>query len=151
MVLALFFLAAPQFEGKRTAFGEVGSTLLDSDYHQVPIAASGLSALQADYNHDVIVRAAEYMKVFGSNTSVFRAIAKIAASADRECPQLALVLDLAARSNSDTARILALAESACEIQSSADQAVWQAHYDQVSEIAIYPSVEAALAAQVEED
>ncbi len=151
LVLVLFLLAAPQFEGKRKALSEVGGTLLDSGHHQLPIAASGLSALQADYNYDVIVRAAEYMKAFGSNTSLFRSIAKTAASADHECPQLARVLDLAARSNSDAARILALAESACRIQSAEDEAVWQAYYDQVSEIAFYPSVEAALAAQVVEN
>ena len=147
LALALYLLISPQFADKRNAAREVGSTLLDTDYHQLPIAASGLSALEADYNHGVIVRAAEYMKAFGSGTSVFREIAKVAAAADHECPKLASVLDLAARSTSDAARILALANSACKIQSPADEEAWQAFYDHMSEIATYPTVEAALAAQ----
>ena len=147
LLAVLFLLAAPQFEGKREALSEVGSTLLDSDRHQLPIAASGLSALKAGYNHDVIVQAAEYMRAFGSNTTVFRDIATTAAEADHECPKLRSVLDLAARSNSDSARILALAESACRLQGPEDEAAWQAFYDHLSEIAAYPSVEAALAAQ----
>lgn len=147
LVLVLFLLAAPQFENKREALGEVGGLLLDTDHHQVPLVASGLSALKADHNHEVIVRAAQYMKEFGSNTSVFREIAEIAAEADHECPQLALALDLAARSNSDSARILALAEAACRVDSPEDEAIWQAYYDQLSEIAVYPTVEAALEAQ----
>jgi hypothetical protein len=150
LFLVLFLLAAPQFADRRNAVFKVGNTLLDSEYHQVPIAASGLSALEADYNHGVIVKTVEYMSTFDSNTSVFREIAKIAAGADHECPKLNLVLDLAARSNSDTDRIVALAESACRIQSADDEAAWQAFYDHLSEIAVFPSVEAALAAQVRE-
>lgn len=149
VLLVLFLLAAPQFEDKRDALGDVGAKLFDSDRHQLPIAASGLSVLKADHNHEVIVRATEYMQEFGSGTTVFREIAKIAAGADHECPRLGLVLDLAARSTSDAARILALAECACRIQGPDDEAAWQAYYDHMSELATFPSVEAALAAQSE--
>lgn len=148
LVLVVFLLVAPQFANRRGAFREVGSTLFDSDSNQLPILASGLSALKADYNHGVIVKAAQYMKAFGSNTSVFRGIARIAANADHQCPKLFLVLDLAARSTSNAARILALAESACRLKNPQDEIAWQAFYDHMSEMAAFPSVEAALAAQV---
>jgi len=143
----MFLVVSPRFADRRHSFVEVGTTLINSEYHQVPIAASSLSALKAEYNHGVIAKAAEYMAVFGSNTSVFREIAKIAAGADRECPRLKQVLDLAARSNSNTSRILELAETACEEESGDDELSWQAYYDHMSAIAAFPSVEAAIAAQ----
>lgn len=147
LILVLLLLSGPRFARKRDAVLRVGATLLHSDYHQVPIVANGVSALRAQHNQGVIVEATEYMSAFESNTSVFREIAKVAASADHECPQLYSVLELAARMTSDSATIVALAERACRIQSSEDELAWRGLYDQVSELATFPSVEAALAAQ----
>jgi len=150
LVLVLVVVTHPQFSQKREAVGEVGNTLLSSKYHQFPIAACGVAAIKADFNHRTITKASEYMSEFGSGTSVFREIAEISARVDHECPQLEMVLDLAARSTSESQRIVALAESACRIQGEDDEAAWQSAFEQMSARATYLTVEEARSAQSRE-
>lgn len=149
VVLAfLVFVANPRFEAKREALGAVGSTLLSAKYHHAVILQGGARVLGARYNLQTIARATQYMATFGSNTLVFKEIARIAAEADRECALLDSVLDLAARSSSESQRILSLAESACRVEGAEDEAVWSAAYADMAANAQYPSVAAALASQV---
>ena len=89
------------------------------------------------------------MGTFGSGTLVFREIARIAAESDKECVLLDSVLDLAARSTSDSQRILALAESACRVEGTGEESTWLAAYEEMSARAQYSSVSAAIESQVD--
>ncbi|MEN8006415.1 MAG: hypothetical protein ABFS42_05335 [Candidatus Krumholzibacteriota bacterium] len=145
--LIFFFLASPHFESKRKALGTVGKTLVSAPYHQAVIVEGGSRVLTAQHNLKTIARATEYMGTFGSGTLVFREIARIAAEADKECLLLESVLDLAARSTSESQRILALAETACMVEGTSDEAAWMAAYEEMAARAQYPSVAAAIASQ----
>lgn len=146
-LLLLFFFANPNYAAKRTALGSIGHTLVNSKYHQAVIIEGGGRAFRAQYNLAVIARGTEYMGTLGSGTSVYREIVRIASEADRECTRFGDVLDLAVRLTSHSQRVLALAESVCKIDSQEDEVIWQAAYDGMLEIAVYPSVEVAVASQ----
>lgn len=147
LALLVLLIASPRFAEKRAGLATVASTLAGTGYHQIPIAESGSYVLRARCNLATIEKAIEYMRVFDSNTLVFRDIARVAADADRECPQLAEVLDLAARSTQESGRLVDLAEEACSIRNEEDERQWRARYDQLSALAVYPTVSAALRAQ----
>lgn len=87
------------------------------------------------------------MGFFGSGTSVYRGIARIASKAGQDDLRYEEVLDLAVRSNSNSKRVLALAESIARIDSPEDEVMWQAAYDEMLARANFPSVEAAIASQ----
>jgi hypothetical protein len=143
LVLVLAVFSSPKCERKRSALAVVGNEVISGKYHQVQIIENGIFALRARHNFEIIAKSTDYMNAFGSNTLVFRDIARIASKCDRECPQLSDVLDLAARSTQESFRIVELADAACGIRTPDDQARWQARYDQLSAAAIYPSVAAA--------
>ena len=143
LLLVLFFLFNPRYAEKRGALGEATKTLLTADHHHALVAEGGARVLAADHNLAVVTRANRYIATFGSQTSVYRKIADIAAEADHECPLLEEVLDLAVRSVSDVNPILALAESACWVDSPEDEAAWREVYDLADARAAYPTVEIA--------
>ena len=142
-LLTLFFLLNPRFAAKRGALGSASQTLLTADHHHALVAEGGWRALGADHNLAVITRANRYIATFGSGTSVYREIVRIAAEADQECEKLEAVLDLAVRSTSDADRILALAESACAVDGQEEEAAWQEVFDVMDVWAAYPTVEVA--------
>jgi hypothetical protein len=143
LLLILFFLLSPDFAEKRGALGASIKTLVTADHHHALVAEGGTRVLKADHNLAVITRANRYIATFGSQTSVYRKIAEIAAAADHECPLLEEVLDLAVRSVSDVAPILELAEKACWVDSPEDEAIWREVYDMMEARAAYPTVEIA--------
>ena len=147
VLLLLVFLLDPRYTAKRDALVSVGQLLVNSKAHQVVVVEGGVRVFTAQYNFAVIERAINYMGTLGSGTSVYRDIARIASEADRECERFEAVLDLAVRSTSNSQRVLALAESVCRIDSPEDEAIWQAAYDSMLEMAEFPSVEVAVASQ----
>ncbi|PID81576.1 hypothetical protein CSB20_02295 [bacterium DOLZORAL124_64_63] len=147
LVLVFVMFSRPPHKEKRSALVVVGNTVVGAKSHQVPMIANGVSALRAQHNLKVIAQATEYMATFGSNTGLFRDIAKVAARCDHECPQLLDVLDLAARSKQESWKIVKLAEEACRCQTPEDYARWHVMYDRLSETATYPSAAAAIEAE----
>lgn len=145
--LPFFYLASSRYQANREALKEVGNTLINSEQHQEAIAEGGARVLIARYNSDTIARATKYMSTFGSGTGVFQEIARIAAEADRDCTLLDSVLDLAARSTSNSKNILELAEGACTAENTPDDTAWFTKYEKLLGEAYYPSIEAAIADQ----
>ena len=143
---ALIALLSPQLQPKREALGTVIGSLFTGANHPLAVLESSGRVIAARHNLPVIARATEYIATLGSNTSVYREVARIAAAADGECPRLEKVLDLAVVRQSDSQRIVALAEAACGIQTPEQVAAWQRSYDALWATAMYPSVEAALVA-----
>ena len=143
----LFFFANPNYAEKRTALGSVGHTRISAKHHQAVIVEGGGFAFRGQHNLKVIARATEYMGTLGPRTSLYREIARIAADADREYARYDAILDLAVRSTTNSQRVLALAESVQRIDSPENEAVWQAAYDAMLEMAEYPTVEVAVASQ----
>ncbi|PIE21824.1 MAG: hypothetical protein CSA62_15520 [Planctomycetota bacterium] len=147
LVLVFVVFSRPPHKEKRSALVVVGNAVAGAKYHHVPMIATGASALRARHNLKVIAQATEYMGTFGSNTGLFRDIAKVAARCDHECPQLLDVLDLAARSKEESWKIVRLAEEACRCETPEDYARWHVMYDRQSEAVTYPSVAAAIEAE----
>lgn len=144
--LALIALLSPQLQPKREALGTVIGSLFTGGNHPLAVLESSGRVITARHNLPVITRATEYTATLGSNTSVYREVVRIAAAADGECPRLEKVLDLAVVRQSDSQRIVALAEAACSDQTPEQEAAWQRSYDALWATAMYPSVEAALVA-----
>lgn len=147
LFLVLLGFSTPEFGEKYGALGSVGHTLLDARRDQGHILQVGGALVGARHNLDVVTRAARYISEIGSNTRVFRGIAEVAAEADEECERLDAVLDLAVMRTSESMTILALARSACNLETPEQEAQWQAVYDAMLADAEYPTLEAALAAQ----
>ena len=143
--MLLLSLGNPQCEVKRQALGEIGKTFVSADYHHFLVIRNGGRIVKAKYNLPVITRATEYIGSLGSNTGVYREIARVAAETDHECERLEAVLDLAIVRTSNPRSILALAESACRLETPAHEEAWQKAYDTLLEGAEYPSVEEAIA------
>ena len=135
------------FRGKVTALGDVGGTLVSADCNYVPVVQCGAVVLKAEHNVDVITQAADYLVAVGGNTQVFMEIAKVAANAEAECPRLDKVLDLAVMKQSESVRVLALARSACGVQTEEQVAQWESEYEALVATAEYASVEAGLASR----
>jgi hypothetical protein len=144
--LALIVLFSPHLQPKREALGTVIGSLFTGANHPLAVLESSGRVITSRHNLPVITRATEYIATLGSNTSVYREVARIAAAADGECPRLEKVLDLAVVRQSDSQRIVALAEAACSGQTPEQEAAWQRSYDALWATAMYPSVEAALVA-----
>jgi hypothetical protein len=145
ILLSGLTLLSSLFQAKLSALGDVGQTLVEADYHYLAIVECGGRVLKAKHNLPVIRRAAEYIATTGSNTQVYRQIARLAAQADHECERLEAVLDLAVRRTSESRPILTLAAMACAPLTPEQDAAWQRIYDALAVSAEYPSVEAALA------
>ncbi|MFO7652742.1 MAG: hypothetical protein R6X25_02865 [Candidatus Krumholzibacteriia bacterium] len=135
---------APQLAQRRAAIASIFDELRGGDNHHIRVVECGGLAFRAPYNHAVIERAAHYVATLGSNTSVYMAIARIAANAPAECPRLAAVLDLAVMRQSESQAIVELARRACRFTSPADEQAWQRAYESLVATAEYPSVEMAL-------
>lgn len=144
IVMAAFL--SPTVRTRANALRAVGWTLVTAHRNHAPVAGCAGLVIGANHNVSVITRAADYIVAVGSNTSVFIEIADIAANADRECPRLGEVLELGVRKQSESGRILALARSACRVETAEEVAAWQREFDAVAATAEYPSVEAALSA-----
>ena len=151
VVLLVVFIGlwtfSSSFRAKGRALGDVGGTLVSADCNYVPVVKCGGVVLKAQYNIDVIARAAEYLVAVGGNTQVFMEIARIAADTDSECPRLDEVLDLAVMKHSESVRVLALAKSACLLQTEEQVAGWQHEFDALAASAEYASVEAGLSSR----
>ena len=143
--MLLLSLGNSQCVVKREALGEVGKTLVSADYHHFLVIKNGAKVIKAQYNIAVITRATEYIGSLGSNTGLYREIVRVAADADHECEKLEAVLDLAIMRSSNSMTIVALAESACRIETPAQEEAWQKAYDLMLEGAEYSSVEEGLA------
>ena len=143
-ILLVALLTLPNYSAKRSALGSVGRSLFTAHGHQLCIIESGGRILKAKYNLSVITRANEYIATLGSNTLVYRSIARVAADTDCECELLDSVLDLAVVRRSESRTIIALAESACRIETEKQRENWQEVYDEMLAGAEYPSVDIAL-------
>ncbi len=139
-------LGNPQCAVKRGALGDVGKTLISADYHHFLVIKNGGRVIKAKHNIPVITRATEYIGSIGSNTGVYRRFVSIAAEADHECAQLEAALDLAIMRTSNSGSVLALAESACLVETSEQEEAWQRAYEKLLAGAEYKSVEEALVA-----
>jgi len=146
LLLVVVVATTPQLAQRVGAMGSIWKEAVGSDKHLVPIIQCGNLALRAEHNHAVIERAAHYAATMGSGTKVFMDIARAAAAAESECPRLDEVLDLAVRRTSESYRIIALAESACRIETPVQEAAWQQYYDDLLAGAEYGSIAEALAA-----
>jgi hypothetical protein len=152
-LLALVIMAgclwvlSPGFQAKVRALDDVGKTLATSDCNQLPVVECGGRVFEAKHNIELIGRTADYMVAVGGNTKVFLEIAEIAAAAGDECPRLARVLDLAVVKRSESARVVALARTACELRSEDQLAAWRQEFDRLWSTAEYTSVEEGLTAR----
>lgn len=135
------------FREKVGALGGVGDTLISADCNQVQVVKCGAVVLHAEHNVDIVVRAADYLVAVGGNTRVFMEIARIAADASDECPLLSEVLDLAVMKQSESMRVLALAKSACNLQTEEQIFAWRREYEALVATAEYSSVDAGLASR----
>jgi|GEM_PF-4141835 len=132
---------------QRRALNDVAGTTLLADAHHVRVVECGKLVLQAEYNYDVITRAAEYVGTLGSSTSVYVGVARIASEADHEVPELAEVLDLAVMKQNEMDRVLALAREAVAIQNETQRTIWRARHASLLATAQYPNLRTALEAE----
>ena len=142
--LAGLWAFSSSFRTKGRALSDVGGTLVSADCNYGPVVDCGGVVLRAKHNLNVVTRAADYLVAVGGNTKVFMEIARIAADAEAECPRLNEVLDLAVMKRSESMHVLALARSACRLQTEEQIAQWQRVYDELAASAEYTSVEAGL-------
>ncbi len=148
-LMVVFIISSPQFKRKAGALGSVGQTLINADCNYIPVVECGGIAMQAEFNLQVITQAAEYLEAVGGNTQVFLTIARIASETQEECPRLASLLDLAVMKTSESMTIIALAESACRIETPEHEEAWQSVYHTMLESAEYSSVAEALSDAVD--
>ncbi len=125
LLLAASILFVPSVRTKLGALGSVGKTVVTADKHWLPAFQCGSIVLRAEYNHAVIEKAARYVAEYGHNTQVFMSIAKMAAAADKECPLLGEVLDLAAVKTSESMSVIALAEAALKVETPEQESRWR--------------------------
>jgi hypothetical protein len=135
VVVVLMMLAVPRCGDKGAALGQLGNRLVHTDHHQIPLVQCGGHLLRAEHNLEVIERCADLAAARTSGTSVYVALARIAADADHECPLLPEVVDLASRLDSDSDRLLAVAEAACRVTTPEQERVWREYYDALATLA----------------
>ena len=145
--LLLAVVLKPRPSHRLACLGRAVQDAVGGDYHSLCVLEGGWRVLQAPHNLDVIARANHYMASLGSQTLVYRDIARVAASLDHECALLDSVLSLAVRRRSDSAAVVELARRAGDLVSPADSQAWWREYRRLSATAEYPTVAAALAAE----
>lgn len=127
--------------------GAVARLATKADHNQAVVMRCGEFVFRARFNLDVIRLAADYVARIPDGTPAFVAIARAAAEAEAECPELRELLDLAVRRRSETATIVALARDACDQRPDAVAARRRKLLAELAATAEYSTTAEALAAR----